>query len=225
MAQLDTVSRILDTAETLFAEKGFAETSLRTITSKAKVNLAAVNYHFGSKKALIQAVFARYLDPFSESFNLEMDRLEAEYSGQEIPLEAVLQTLTQTVITMPSPTRNGLSVFMRLLGLAYTQAQGHMRRYLQEQYGTVFFRFTTMVREASSDLPDVERFWRLHFMLGSAVFTMSSLDALKDIAEKDFGEQTRVRDVVQRLIPFVSAGMSAPVTTIASTANAVSEKM
>lgn len=216
MAQLDTVSRILDTAETLFAEKGFAETSLRTITSKAKVNLAAVNYHFGSKKALIQAVFARYLDPFSESFNLEMDRLEAEYVGREIPLDVVLQTLTHTVITMPSPTRNGLSVFMRLLGLAYTQAQGHMRRYLQEQYGPVFFRFTTMVREASSELPDVERFWRLHFMLGSAVFTMSSLDALKDIAEKDFGEQTRVRDVVQRLIPFVSAGMSAPVVPLVS---------
>lgn len=210
MAQLDTVSRILDTAETLFAEKGFAETSLRTITSKAKVNLAAVNYHFGSKKALIQAVFARYLDPFSERFNDEMDKLEARFAGQEIPLNAVLETLTTTVITMPSPTRNGLSVFMRLLGLAYTQAQGHMRRYLQEQYGSVFYRFTNMVRTASSDLPDVERFWRLHFMLGSAVFTMSSLDALKDIAEQDFKEQTRVRDVVQRLIPFVSAGMSAP---------------
>lgn len=211
MAQLDTVSRILDTAETLFAEKGFAETSLRTITSKAKVNLAAVNYHFGSKKALIQAVFARYLDPFSERFNDEMDQLQARYQGEQIPLDVVLDTLTRTVITMPSPTRNGLSVFMRLLGLAYTQAQGHMRRYLQEQYGSVFFRFTDMVRNASSDLPDVERFWRLHFMLGSAVFTMSSLDALKDIAEQDFNEQTRVRDVVQRLIPFVSAGMSAPV--------------
>jgi len=210
MAQLDTVSRILDTAETLFAEKGFSETSLRSITSKAKVNLAAVNYHFGSKKALIQAVFARYLDPFSERIDGEMNRLEAEYQDREIPLDVVLSTFTSSILTMPSPTRNGLSVFMRLLGLAYTQAQGHMRGYLQDQYGPVFFRFTAMVKSASSELPDVERFWRLHFMLGAAIFSMSSLDALKDIAEKDFGEQTRVRDVVQRLIPFVSAGMSAP---------------
>jgi AcrR family transcriptional regulator len=51
MAQSETVERILDAAEQLFAEKGFAETSLRLITSKAGVNLAAVNYHFGSKKA------------------------------------------------------------------------------------------------------------------------------------------------------------------------------
>lgn len=65
MAQSDTVDRILDAAEELFADRGFAETSLRMITSRAKVNLAAVNYHFGSKKSLIQAVFARFLTPFS----------------------------------------------------------------------------------------------------------------------------------------------------------------
>ena len=63
MAQSDTVERILDVAEILFAEKGFAETSLRLITSKAQVNLAAVNYHFGSKKSLIQAVFSRFFPP------------------------------------------------------------------------------------------------------------------------------------------------------------------
>ena len=60
----------------LFAERGFAETSLRNITSKAKVNLAAVNYHFGSKKSLIQAVFARYLDPFTERFHAALDELD-----------------------------------------------------------------------------------------------------------------------------------------------------
>ncbi len=65
MAQSDTVERILDAAEILFAEKGFSETSLRLITSKAQVNLAAVNYHFGSKKSLIQAVFSRFLGHFA----------------------------------------------------------------------------------------------------------------------------------------------------------------
>ena len=66
MSQSETVDRILDAAELLFAEKGFAETSLRMITSKAKVNLAAVNYHFGSKNALIQAVFSRFFSPLTQ---------------------------------------------------------------------------------------------------------------------------------------------------------------
>ncbi|GAB3339541.1 MULTISPECIES: TetR/AcrR family transcriptional regulator [Chromohalobacter] len=209
MAQTDTVTRILDTAEVLFAERGFAETSLRTITSKAKVNLAAVNYHFGSKKALIQAVFARYLDPFSERFHQALDELEAQYRGEAIPLEVLLETLARTVLEVPAE-RNSLKVFMRLLGLAYTQAQGHLRRYIQEHYGNVFSRFSDLVRRATPELPEAERFWRLHFMLGTVIFTLSGLDALRDIADKDYHEHVSVRDLIRRLRPVVVAGMQAP---------------
>ncbi|WP_136063919.1 TetR/AcrR family transcriptional regulator [Modicisalibacter radicis] len=209
MAQTDTVTRILNTAEVLFAERGFAETSLRNITSKAKVNLAAVNYHFGSKKALIQAVFARYLDPFTERFHATLDELEAHYEGQPIPLEVLLESMARTVLEVPAE-RNSLKVFMRLLGLAYTQAQGHLRGYIQQQYGSVFTRFAGLVREATPELPDSERFWRLHFMLGTVIFTLSGLDALRDIAEQDYGEHVSVRELIRRLRPVVVAGMNAP---------------
>ncbi|RUR40701.1 TetR/AcrR family transcriptional regulator [Vreelandella populi] len=209
MAQSDTVSRILDTAEVLFAERGFAETSLRNITSKARVNLAAVNYHFGSKKALIQAVFSRYLDPFTQRFHSALDELESRYADSTIPLEELLETMASTVLAVPAE-RNSLKVFMRLLGLAYSQAQGHLRRHIQEQYGDVFTRFTELVRKATPDLPDAERFWRLHFMLGTVIFTLSGLDALRDIASKDYQEQVTVRDLVRRLRPVVVAAMNAP---------------
>ncbi|RAR64196.1 MULTISPECIES: TetR/AcrR family transcriptional regulator [Halomonadaceae] len=209
MAQTDTVTRILDTAEVLFAERGFAETSLRTITSKAKVNLAAVNYHFGSKKSLIQAVFARYLDPFTERFHTALDALEQDYQGQIIPLEVLLETMARSVLDVPAE-RNSLKVFMKLLGLAYSQAQGHLRRYIQEHYGSVFTRFTDLVRKATPELPDAERFWRLHFVLGTVIFTLSGLDALRDIAEKDFDEHVSVRDLVRRLRPVVVAALQAP---------------
>ncbi|WP_043526320.1 TetR/AcrR family transcriptional regulator [Litchfieldella xinjiangensis] len=209
MAQTDTVTRILDTAEVLFAERGFAETSLRNITSKAKVNLAAVNYHFGSKKALIQAVFARYLDPFTERFHAALDGLEAEYGNEVIPLEILLETMARCVLEVPAE-RNSLKVFMKLLGLAYSQAQGHLRRYIQEHYGSVFTRFTGLVRRATPELPDAERFWRLHFMLGTVIFTLSGLDALRDIAEKDYGEHVSVRELIRRLRPVVVSSMQAP---------------
>ncbi|WP_148253858.1 TetR/AcrR family transcriptional regulator [Aidingimonas lacisalsi] len=209
MAQNDTVTRILDTAEVLFAERGFAETSLRHITSKARVNLAAVNYHFGSKKSLIQAVFARYLDPFTERFHDVLDELERRYQGDVIPLEVLLDSMARTVLEVPAE-RNSLKVFMRLLGLAYSQAQGHLRRYIQEHYGSVFTRFSSLVRQATPDLPDAERFWRLHFVLGTVIFTLSGLDALRDIAEKDYGEHVSVRELVDRLRPVVVAAMQAP---------------
>jgi AcrR family transcriptional regulator len=209
MAQPDTVTRILDTAEVLFAEKGFAETSLRNITTRAKVNLAAVNYHFGSKKSLIQAVFARYLDPFSERLNASLDELEALYQGKQVPLEVLLEQLAITVLEVPAE-RNSLKVFMKLLGLAYAQAQGHLRRYIQEHYGETFRRFVECLRLATPDLPDAERFWRLHFMLGTVVFTLSGLDALRDIADSEYQEHMSVRELIRHLRPVVVAGMQAP---------------
>src|SRR5215470_418761 len=62
----DTKTRILDAAEALFTEHGFEATSLRQLTTAAGVNLAAVNYHFGSKEELFQAVLTRRLDPMNQ---------------------------------------------------------------------------------------------------------------------------------------------------------------
>jgi len=61
----ETQTRILDVAEELFMQHGFEGASMRMLTAKAGVNLAAINYHFGSKDALIEAVFRRRLDPMN----------------------------------------------------------------------------------------------------------------------------------------------------------------
>ncbi len=148
MAQSETVERILDAAEQLFAEKGFAETSLRLITSKASVNLAAVNYHFGSKKALIQAVFSRFLGPFCISLDRELERRQAKPEHKP-SLEELLEILVEQALVVQPRSGNDLSIFMRLLGLAFSQSQGHLRRYLEDMYGKVFRRYMTLVNEAA----------------------------------------------------------------------------
>ena len=61
----ETQVRILDAAEELFMQHGFEGASMRMLTARAGVNLAAINYHFGSKDALIEAVFRRRLDPMN----------------------------------------------------------------------------------------------------------------------------------------------------------------
>ena len=63
----DTPSRLLDAAETLFLDHGFDGTTLRMVTALASANVAAVNYHFGDKEELFQAMLARRLDPMNEA--------------------------------------------------------------------------------------------------------------------------------------------------------------
>jgi AcrR family transcriptional regulator len=209
MAQSDTVDRILDAAEELFAHRGFSETSLRMITSKADVNLAAVNYHFGSKNALIQAVFARFLSPFSQIIDVELNKRENDEMPPDV--DELLKIITTSIVRIPTRSKNSLPIFMRLLGLAYTQSQGHLRRYLESHYNKVFRRFMRHFREATPELTNVDRFWRIQFMLGATAFTMSSNQALGDILENELGVRTTTIDIVNRLVPFLTAGMTAPV--------------
>jgi len=89
----DTKTRILDAAELLFMEHGFEATSLRSLTSAASVNLAAVNYHFGSKEELFQAVLTRRLDPMNQERIDLLERVEREAAGKQVSCEKILSAM------------------------------------------------------------------------------------------------------------------------------------
>ncbi len=209
MAQSETVERILDAAEQLFAEKGFAETSLRLITSKAGVNLAAVNYHFGSKKALIQAVFSRFLGPFCASLEKELDRRQAKPEAQHATLEDLLHLLVSQAMAVKHAQRQRPVDLHALARPGLQPEPGHLRKYLEEVYGKVFRRYMLLVNEAAPKLPPIELFWRVHFMLGAAAFSMSGIKALRAMAETDFGVNTSTEQVMHLMVPFFAAGMRA----------------
>jgi len=209
MPQLETVDKILDPAELLFAEKGFAETSLRMITSKANVNLAAVNYHFGSKNALIQAVFSRFLGPLSKI--MEDTSKEHGWGKDNIPsLEDILKLYMHSLLKIPSSHENGVAVFMRLMGLAYTQSQGHLRLYLEQEYAKTFRLFLELVRLSTPELSTKERFWRTQFTLGSIAFTMSSIQPLTEILENSKDAKANPEEIVDLIVPYMLAGITAP---------------
>lgn len=209
MAQPDTVQRILDAAESLFAEKGFAETSLRQITGKAQVNLAAVNYHFGSKKSLIQAVFARFLDPFCASLEEALEARQ-ENDSSVLTLESLLQLLVEQTLGLKPRSGQDLSIFMRLLGLAFTESQGHLRRFLNERYGSIWRLYMGQLQQVGPQISPAELFWRVHFMIGSVAFTMSGIKALREISESDFSTRVSTEQVMRLMLPFLAAGMRAP---------------
>lgn len=209
--QPDTASRILDTAEQLFAERGFSETSLRTITTRAGVNLAAVNYHFGSKKELVQAVFERFLTPFCYKLDKELDQALADAEpNQPPPLDRVFSILAKVMLAGANDpaTTHKLSIFMRLLGLAYTQSQGHLRRFLREHYDGTYKRFVIMVHQTTPHVSPNELFWRIHFAVGAAVFTMGSAETLRAMAKSDTHMDNSLEDIVNKLGPFLASALS-----------------
>lgn len=91
----DTRERILDQAEALFADKGFDGVTVRQITTAARTNLAAVNYHFGSKQKLYLAVFAERWLPRARRV---LDRLKALEERGGAALDEVIRTLAEAFL-------------------------------------------------------------------------------------------------------------------------------
>jgi len=204
--KVDTKTKILNAAEQLFAERGYADTSLRLITSQAEVNLASVNYHFGSKKELIQAVLARYLDVFVPSLTAALD--EIKQGQQRIEQRNVFECLVTPLLALNAFKHRGTTTFLQLLGRGYVENQGHLRWYITTHYSDMMAMFNQAVQDANPHLSKEEIFWRLHFTLGTVVFTMASSKALTDIAKADFNNDIDIEGLIRKVIPFISAGVS-----------------
>lgn len=94
----DTRERILDAAERLFMAHGYEGTSMRQITGEAGVNLAAVNYHLGSKEALVQEVFRRRLDWLNDERMRVLNAMEAEADGKPLKPSQIVDGFFGTLL-------------------------------------------------------------------------------------------------------------------------------
>ncbi len=205
-----TKDRILDAAEALFMEHGFEATSLRAITAAAGVNLAAVNYHFGSKEELFQTVLTRRLDPMNRERLELLTRVEQEAAPQPVPCERILSAMFIPALRLARDPERGGKDFLRLLGRAYADPAPFIRQFLSGQYAVMIARFKAAFGRALPHLPARELSWRLHFIMGALSYTLAGTDALKLIAELTPAESGNDEMLLRRLAPFLLAGLQSP---------------
>ena len=206
----DTKSRILDAAEALFTEHGFEATSLRQLTTAAGVNLAAVNYHFGTKEELFQAVLTRRLDPMNQERIDLLARYEREAGGQPLTCERILSAMLIPALKLARDEKRGGKDFLRVLGRAYADPAPFIRNFLSAQYAEMIGRFKEAFQKALPHLTKQELTWRLHFVMGALSYTLAGTDALKLMAQVIPQEKDNDELLLQRLAPFLAAGLKAP---------------
>jgi AcrR family transcriptional regulator len=205
----DTKTRILDAGERLFVEHGFEATSLRSLTTAAGVNLAAVHYHFGSKEELFQAVLTRRLDPMNQERIDLLARVERESAGRPLSCEKILFAMLIPALRLARDEKRGGKNFLRLVGRAYADPAPFIRHFLSAQYAVMIGRYKEAFLKALPHLSRQELTWRLHFVMGALSYTLAGTDALKLFAE---ATSTTDNDelLLQRLAPFLVAGLKAP---------------
>lgn len=191
-------------------EHGYAATSLRLITAKAEVNLAAVNYHYGSKQALIQEVFERRFGPLNAARIAHLDRLEAAARGRPLAIEQIIEALLAPVLNISKEQLARGAVFLRLLGRALSEPADILRELLPGQYRQIVIRFKQALMRSLPGIPDQELNWRMHFMFGTLSYAMAGNDVLNLIAPCNLEGADDAETIMRRLIPFLAAGLQAP---------------
>lgn len=208
-----TKERILDSAERLFAERGFDGVSLRRIIGEAKVNLAAVHYHFHSKEALLDAVFARRIETVNSERMAWLDRVEAAAGGRPLAVEQILEVLLIPVVRLArDPSRNG-PTFCRLFGRLIAEGGTRLPVLFKKHMGESLKRFLPVMQQALPDLPPLELFWRLHFVMGAMSHTLRASQVLRVLSGGAM-DPSDLEGGASRLIPFLAAGLRSPVPQI-----------
>src|SRR6476661_1115250 len=204
----ETRTRILDAAEELFMLHGFEGTSMRQLTAKADVNLAAVNYHFGSKDALIEAVFRRRLDPMNVARLAALDQLEKV--GEPLTPEAIIRAFVAPGLRLMEDGKAGGRNFTRLLGRTYTEPNKALRQLIGQMYAPAMQRYKAALERALPQMPRDELVWRMHFMFGTLAYTLAATDTVQLIAGCKPEDRYDARLLEARLTAFLQAGVLAP---------------
>jgi AcrR family transcriptional regulator len=208
MKPKDTKRDILNAAELLFAARGPQATSLRQIIGRAKVNLAAVHYHFGSKESLLQAVMSRRLVPLNAERLALLEEQERACGRRPVPLRKVLGALVGPALRLSRNPEKGGAVFMQLLGRCFMEPDVKIQAMLDRQLQEVAGRFIPALQRSLPKLPEEDFFWRIHFLVGAMAHTMADAERLRSFSSGRCNPDD-TEAMIDHLVNFLSAGFKA----------------
>jgi AcrR family transcriptional regulator len=210
MSTEKTKKCILDAAERLFARRGFHNTSLRDITSEAGVNIASVNYHFGTREALIREVVLRRLKPINRERMrlLESMRQDAAQDPGRLSVRAVLQAFLEPSVNFLN-SEPAASDFVRIMGQGMADPDETIRKLFMEQVRPVFRIMTELLSESLPDVPLSAIHVRLHCFIGAFAHWMRLMGNMSMLSGTDMLPSVP-EDIMNGLLSFCQAGMEAP---------------
>jgi AcrR family transcriptional regulator len=201
-----TYEKLLDTAESLFAEHGYGAVSVRAVTIEAGANIAAVHYHFGSKIDLLRAVYERR----TVALNAEREQLLAECKeradGRPIVAEIIRAFVGPAFRTTPG--------FARLSAKISVETSPAVRAVAVATIGAVIPQFVAALSAARPDLDRDEIAWRFSCVIGALMFARVDTGFIR----RAIGEAVEIVDwdvAFEAIMPFLTAGFDAPAATAA----------
>jgi len=198
----------MDVAERLFADHGFAATSLRQITAEAGVNLAAVNYHFKSKEALLSAVIERRLGPINKRRMELLDEMEARSSNGQLDLKEAVWAFMLPAFEAKSAKREEIRHFPRLMARVMAEPGEWSAPVLLPVLHQITNRFMPIFQQAMGVEDRTMVLWGAQFGIGCMTRCLIAPEFIHTITGRELPPESP-EQILDRLVCFVVGGMEA----------------
>ena len=207
LASADTTSdRILDAAESFFADQGFAATSVRDITQQAGCNVSAVNYHFGSKENLYERVFERRLDSLRDVRLAAVHQVLEEAAGHE-NLSLLLGAFGKAFIEpLMEPNRGPNTVQLMMRELTSPRLPKGM--IFQHLIGPIQQAMVDALQRCNKKLTPEQALLCLHSFIGQLVHVLQ-LARIQQLSGGDDLPSFDIQKVLDHVVRFTKAGIGA----------------
>ncbi len=200
-----TKALVFAAAERLFAVHGFQKVSVRDITAEAGVNLASVNYHFGSKDTLLFEIFRKRTAELNRARARMLHEANDRHRGKP-PVRAILEALIAPPVRWSAP-KGDRRISVQFLIRSRAEGTDAMREALRTDVSHLR-RFADALLIARPDLPPEEIYWRLHFVLGMIHNNrFAEFDRLHTLSE-GLTREDDAETLIKRMVDFAEAGFS-----------------
>jgi AcrR family transcriptional regulator len=198
--------RILHAAEKLFSEQGLDGVSVREIAGVARLDVAMIKYHFGSKLGLYRAVFQRRIEGLTEQRLAGLENVLAQRAGGPPPLEDIVHALVAPNIRLRSDPGLGGIPFARLIIREVTDPNERQRGIMSAAFDETAYRYLEALAMVFPAAPRPELQWAYHFAIGTLIQTMASTGRLEHLS-RGACQMSDPDVILARLVPFVVAGL------------------
>ncbi len=204
---VSTKDRILAVTEDLFGQHGFSATTLRDVTDRAGVNLASVNYHFGSKEALFMEMLRRRIEPINRKRIELLDEALRRSGGAPLSLEAIWDAILRPLGEAVTTTDGFDEKFLRLISQSLVERNEFFETAHQQFFTEFKERFSPELARSLPKMDPQEMTWRVYFsfsaMLG-AIIQHQKIGRWFPFLEN----RGNVDNMIDRLINFIVAGLT-----------------
>ena len=203
-----TAVRLLDIAEALFSEHGYAMTTVRDIATRAKVNQALINYHFQNKKGLFNAVFERRASIILEERNTLLSEAKTRAKNKPIPLRELIYAFIYPPLRMANEDKGGKS-FVKLQARLHNEPKSIENALRSKLYDKTSLRFMEELKITLPKLSVESISWRLIFVMGLYIYVASNTGRLEVISRNRCAGE-RLDQALPEILAFCENGFLAP---------------